>query len=263
MVVRAVPTARHAPLVRASSGLGRSEMAGSSTCLNAVVTNPLDLLDVTHYPHVIGDDFTTETGINTTGAAVAWVADALYGGRRGRATPADYARLDRDASAVQPGADGLLFVPVLGDGERTDASLRGAITGLSLRHGGAAIARAALEGVAFAIRAQLTLLRAGGTPVTELRVSGGDARLDTWNQIKADVTGLVVRTFPGDAATSGVAMLAGLGAGVYRTPAGAIDRCVRAGPPIPPDPEATARYQASLRAYRELVESTIVRREEA
>jgi xylulokinase len=240
-----------------------SEMAGSSTCLNAVVMNPLDLLEITHYPHVIGDDFTTETGINTTGAAVAWVAAALYGGRRGRATPADYARLDREASAVQPGADGLLFVPVLGDGERTDAALRGAITGLSLRHGGATIARAALEGVAFAIRAQLALLQAGGTPVTELRVSGGDARLDTWNQIKADVTGLVVRTFPGDAATSGVAMLAGLGAGVYRTPAEAIDRCVQAGPPIPPDPEATARYQAPFRAYQELVESSIVRREEA
>ncbi len=240
-----------------------SEMAGSSTCLNAVVAAPLDALEVTHYPHVVGDALTTETGINTTGATVAWVADRFYGGRRGHAMPADYERLDRDASAVQPGADGLLFVPVLGDGERTDAALRGAITGLSLRHGGAVIARAAFEGVAYAIRAQLELLRAGGTPVTELRVSGGDSRLGTWNQVKADATGLVVRTVPGDAATSGVAMLAGLGAGVYRDAADAIARCVQLGPPIRPDPVAVDLYQDGYLAYRELVDSAVVRREEA
>lgn len=240
-----------------------SEMAGSSTCLNAVVATPLDVLEVTHYPHVVGDDFTTETGINTTGAAVRWVADRFYGGRRGRATTADFERLNREASAVGPGADGLLFAPVLGDGERTDAALRGAMTGLSLRHGRGAIARAALEGVAYAIRAQLELLRAGGAPVNELRVSGGDARLATWNQVKADVTGLVVRTYPGDAATSGVAMLAGLGAGVFRDPTEAIRRCVRADPPVTPRPEAVARYDEAYRSYLALVGAAVVRREEA
>ena len=62
-----------------------SEMAGSSTCLNAAVPAPLDVLAVTHYPHVIPGPFTTETGINTTGAAIAWLAGLLYGGRSGRA----------------------------------------------------------------------------------------------------------------------------------------------------------------------------------
>jgi len=240
-----------------------SEMAGSSTCLNAAVAAPLDVLEVTHYPHVVGDGFTTETGINTTGAAVAWVADRFFGGRRGRAAPADYERLDRDAAAVQPGADGVLFVPVMGDGERTDAALRGAITGLSLRHGPAEIARAALEGVAYAIRAQLELLRRGGALATELRVSGGDARLGTWNQVKADVTGLMVLTFPGDAATLGVAMLAGLGAGVYRDAADAIAHCVRPNSPVEPDPQAVARYDSNYMAYRALARAAAVRREEA
>jgi xylulokinase len=239
-----------------------SEMAGSSTCLNAVVGAPLHALEVTHYPHVVGDDFTTETGINTTGAAVSWVADRLYGGRRGHAVAADFEQLDHEASSMPPGADGLLFVAVLGDGERTDAGLRGAVTGLSLRHERGAIARAALEGVAFAIRAQLDLLRAGGAPVTELRVSGGDARLGAWNQVKADVTGLVVRTYPGDAATTGVAMLAGLGSGDYRDPGDAIARCVRPDPPVEPRPDAAARYDEIYRSYRVLVDATVVRRED-
>ncbi len=239
-----------------------SEMAGSSTCLNAAVAAPLKVIDVTHYPHVVGRGFTTETGINTTGSVAAWVADRLYGGRSGRATTRDWARLDREAGETAPGADGLLFLPVLADGERTDPDLRGALTGLSLRHDRGAIARAALEGVAYAIRAQLDLLRAGGTPVRELRVSGGDARLSTWNRVKADVTGIPVRTVPGDAAVTGVAMLAGLGAGVYRDPAEAIRRCVAPDEPVMPETATADRYVAGFEAWRAMAGSAVVRREE-
>ena len=65
-----------------------SEMAGSSTCLNAAVQQPLSVLEVTHYPHVVPGPYTTETGINTTGAAIAWIADLFYA-PRGRHAGAD------------------------------------------------------------------------------------------------------------------------------------------------------------------------------
>jgi xylulokinase len=214
---------------------------------------------VTHYPHVIPGPFTTETGINTTGAAVAWLAGLLYGGRSGRATAADYARLDAEAGAVPAGADGVVALPVLGDGERTDPDLRGAIVGLSLRHGRDVIARAVLEGVAFAIADQLDLLRAGGGPVSELRISGGDTRLATWSRIKADVLGIPIRTVPGDAAVTGVAMLAGLGAGAYRDPAEAILRCVRLERAIEPDPRSRGSYDRARAVYRTLAASDPVR----
>lgn len=236
-----------------------SEMAGSSTCLNAAVHEPLDVLAVTHYPHVIPGPFTTETGINTTGAAVAWLAGLLYGGRAGRPTGADYARFDAEAGAVPPGAEGVVALPIFGDGERTGPDLRGAFVGLSLRHGRGALGRSILEGVAFAIADQLELLRQGGAPVTELRVSGGDARLRTWTRIKADVLGIPVRTVPGDAAVTGVAMLAGLGAGIYRDPAEAIARCSRFDSPVEPDPAVHATYQDAAAAYRVLATSAAAR----
>ena len=237
-----------------------SEMAGSSTCLNAAVPEPLDVLAVTHYPHVVAGPYTTETGINTTGAAVAWLAGLLYGGRSGRPRGTDYARLDAEAASVPPGADGVVALAVLGAGERTDPDLRGAFAGLSDRHGRAALARAVLEGVAFAIADQLALLRAGGAPVRELRVSGGDTRLVTWNRIKADVLGIPVRTVPGDAAVTGVAMLAGLGAGIYRDPGEAIERCVRLEPPVEPEPAHRDAYAEAAAAYHALAESRAVRR---
>jgi xylulokinase len=236
-----------------------SEMAGSSTCLNAALPEPLTELLVTHYPHVIPGMYTTETGINTTGAAVTWVADLLYGGRRSHAGPADYALLDREAGQVPPGSDGVLVLPVLGDGERTDPDLRAAFTGISLRHGRAALARSVLEGVAFTIRSQLALLTRGGAEVTELRVSGGDARLGTWNRIKADVTGVPVTVVPDDAAVTGVAMLAGLGTGVYRDVDDAIARCVRFGVRLEPDPAVHDAYEEHYAAFQALMAAEVAR----
>jgi xylulokinase len=238
-----------------------SEMAGSSTCLNAAVAEPLSALEVTHFPHVVPGPLTTETGINTTGAAVAWVADLLYAPRGRRAGGADYARLDREVAQIPSGADGILMLPTLADGERTDPDLRAAFTGLSLRHDRAVVARAVLEGVAFAIRDQLELLTKAGAKVTELRVSGGDTRLATWNRIKADVIGVPVVTVAGDAAVTGVAMLAGLGAGMYRDVDDAIGRCVHLSPHIDPDPSTRAQYDERFAAWRELAASTVARRQ--
>ena len=236
-----------------------SEMAGSSTCLNACVREPLPNLQVTHYPHVVPGAYTTETGINTSGAAVAWVADLLYAPRGRRARASDYERLDRETGDVPAGADGVLVLPSLADGERTDPDLRGAFTGLSLRHGRGVIGRAMMEGVAFNIREQLDLIRAGGATVTELRVSGGDSRLATWNQIKADVIGVPVVPVPGDAAVGGVAMLAGLGAGQYIDVEDAIRRCVRPSSPIEPDPATRTHYDERFGAWRELAAAGVVR----
>ena len=112
-------------------------------------------------------------------------------GPGGPARPTGHAST-REAAVAAPGSGGVVAVPVLGDGERTDAALRAALTGLSLRHGRAEIARAMLEGVAYEMREQLDLVRGAGAPVRELRVSGGDTRLTTWNRIKADVTGIPV-----------------------------------------------------------------------
>jgi sugar (pentulose or hexulose) kinase len=234
-----------------------SEMAGSSTCLNTVVERPLDDVAITHYTHVVPAGFTTETGINTTGAAIGWLAGLLYGGRGGRPSSADFQRLDAEAAAVEPGSDGVIALAVLGDGDRTDPDLRGAFIGLSERHGRGVLARAMLEGVALAIRGQLSLLAGAGAPVSELRISGGDTRLATWNQIKADATGLIVRRIPGDAATAGVAMLAGLGAGVYADAQEAIARCVHPETPIEPRVDAMSRYNDLYGLHVELVRSAL------
>jgi sugar (pentulose or hexulose) kinase len=233
-----------------------SEMAGSSTCLNTVVSEPTADLAITHYPSAVGPDgYVTEVGINTAGEAVDWLASLTYGGRSGRLGADDFELLDREAGAVPPGSDGLLFIPVLGDGERDDPSLRGAMLGLSVRHDRRTLARAALEGVAFAIRAHVDDLSRASTPATEMRVSGRPASLRTWNHIKADVLGIPVTRIPGDATTSGVAMLAGIGVGIYPDADTAVATACRSEAAIEPDPANHDRYTALFERYRAAVAS--------
>jgi xylulokinase len=237
-----------------------SEMAGSSSCFNSVVAEPLPDLDVTHYPSITGrQGYVTEVGINTTGEALDWLAQLCYAGPSRRPRGEDYARIERDAAAVPPGAGGLLFAPVLGDGERDDPALRGAATGLSLRHGRGAWARATMEGAAFGVRARLETLGRASVPATELRVSGGGAAVAAWNQIKADVSGIPVVRVAGDSTAAGAAMLAGLGAGVYRDPAEAVAAGYRPAATAEPDPANQARYDELYARYRALTGSDVAR----
>ena len=237
-----------------------SEMAGSSSCFNSVISEPLADHDVTHYPSIVAaHGYVTEVGMNTTGEALDWLAQIFYTGVTRAARRDDYARIETAAEAARPGAAGLLFAPVLGDGERDDPALRGAMTGLSLRHDRGALARATMEGVAFGIRARLATLGRASTPATELRVSGGGAAMAVWNQIKADVTGIPVVRVAGDSTAAGAAMLAGLGAGIYRDPAEAVACGYRPARRAEPDPAHRAVYDDLYERYQSLVSSPVVR----
>jgi len=232
-----------------------SEMAGSSSCFNSVVPEPLADFDITHYPSPTGRaGYVTEVGLNTTGEALDWLAQIFYDRTPRRD---DYVRIEYAAAAAAPGAEGLLFAPVLGDGERDDPSLRGTAAGLSLRHDRRAWARATLEGVAFGVRARLETLQRAAAPATELRVSGGGARIALWNQIKADVTGTPVVSVSGDSTAAGAAALAGLGAGVYADPTQAVAVAYRPGPVAEPNPRLRGLYDDMYGRYQALTATRV------
>lgn len=80
-----------------------------------------------------------------------------------------------------------IFLPYL-SGERTphnDPHAKGVFFGLTLDHDGADLARAVLEGVAFALRdGQAALERAGAT-ISDVTVVGGGARSRVWGRVIA------------------------------------------------------------------------------
>ena len=121
------------------------------------------------------------------------------------------------AAAVAMAADDPIFLPHL-NGERTpyfDPSMRGAWVGLSPRHDKSDLIRAALEGVAFAIREAVSAVL-DATRVPELRLAGGGSVNQHWRQLLADVLAIPLRPIQVPAASGrGAALLAGEAAGLW------------------------------------------------
>ena len=123
-----------------------------------------------------------------------------------------------EAAPVPPGADGVTFLPYL-QGERTphrDASLRAAFTGLSLAHSRAHMTRAVLEGVCFALRDSLEILKELGLMPGHLLLTGGGAKSAFIRQLQADIFGLPVTTVNREEGGAyGAALLAAVGVGAF------------------------------------------------
>jgi xylulokinase len=178
--------------------------------------------------------------------SLRWYRDTLAPG-------ANYDDLLAPTAALPPGSDGLLFLPYL-TGERTphpDPLARGAFVGLTVRHTQAHMTRAVLEGVAFGLRDSFALMKSVGLgQIDQVRVSGGGARSPIWRQILADVldTELVtINTTEG--AAYGAALLAGVGAGIWRDVDHACAAAIRVTGSTSPRPNAVARYDPLYATY--------------
>src|SRR5205085_11374792 len=138
--------------------------------------------------------------------SLSWVRD-LFGAQTG------LPELFEKARQWEPGVEGLTFLPYL-SGERTphaDPDARGAFSGLTLRHDRGALVRAVLEGVAFALRDSLELIREMGLKADAARISGGGARSELWLRIIASVLGLPLEsTAVEEGAAYGAALLGGV-----------------------------------------------------
>ena len=129
-----------------------------------------------------------------------------------------YEVLCAEAAEADAGCEGLLFLPYL-TGERTphaDPNARGALVGLTPRHGRRHVVRSIMEGITYAMKDSLEIIRSMGIAVDEVRLSGGGARSEFWRQMQADVYDNAVCTINADEGPAyGVALLAGVGTGVW------------------------------------------------
>ncbi|WP_176082893.1 xylulokinase [Martelella sp. HB161492] len=153
---------------------------------------------------------------------------------------------------VAPGD--ITFLPYL-SGERTphnDAAIRGAFIGLAHESDRAALTRAVLEGVTFALRDSLEALKSAGTSLTRITAIGGGSRSRYW--LKAIATALELPVeLPADGDFGAAFGAARLGL-IAATGADPVDVCT---PPataetILPEPGLTAAFEAAYQRYRAL-----------
>jgi xylulokinase len=168
------------------------------------------------------------------------------------------------AESAPAGCEGLLFLPALSGAMAPEwiESARGCFYGLTPAHRTAHLARAVLEGCAFAMRDVLERLRSMEVSVRSILLLGGGAKSRLWAQIRADISGVPVAV-PSHLDTSpiGAAMLAAVAANIQPS----LEACAlvvadaeaeHAGKKVmTPDPAKSAIYDAAYIDYGRLFKS--------
>lgn len=166
-----------------------------------------------------------------------------------------YVVMDRLAEQVMPGAGGLVYLPYL-MGERSphpDPDCRGVFFGLSASHNRANMIRAVMEGVAFSQLECVDVFKEMQVNVEDMIACGGGGRSTVWRQMLADMYGCSVSTIKADEGPAfGVAILAGVGAGVYDSVEAACDNLVSKNITLKPNPSTRKVYEDYYELYKKL-----------
>jgi xylulokinase len=193
----------------------------------------------------------------SAGGSLSWFAEQICkaGASGGKSI---YDMLNAEASKCAPGSDGLFFLPYLA-GERTphaDPLARGCFIGLTLATTRAHAARSVMEGVTYALRDSLAIMREMGVPVNQIRVSGGGSKSWLWRQIQADVFGQDVVTINAEQGPAyGVALLATVGSGAYKNIEEACAATIRVVSRTTCDKKAAKVYDRGYPIYQNLYSS--------
>ncbi|MEG1908988.1 MAG: xylulokinase [Oscillospiraceae bacterium] len=158
-----------------------------------------------------------------------------------------------DAAQSSPiGANRLLYLPYL-MGERSpilDEKARGAFIGLSAMHTRADLIRAVMEGVCYSQRQCLDVLRGMGVVTDDMMACGGGSRSELWRQMLADIYSCPVKTASAalEGPALGVAILAGVGTGVYKSVEAACEKIIKSETCLFPSASAAA-YEPFYKVY--------------
>jgi xylulokinase len=230
---------------RVACVLGTAEVVGALDAAGKI--DPAGLVETHSYA---GGRFYIENPGWLSGGALAWLGGLLG--------VTDFAELDRLAARVAPGAQGVVFLPALSGAMAPEwiAAARGCFYGLTPAHGPGHLARALLEGCAFAMRDVVERLGEMAVPTEALLLLGGGAKSRLWAQIRADCTGLpaqvpVVR----DTSPVGAAICAAVAGGIQPDLLGCAALVGEIAETVAPEAAPRAAYDEAHAAYRRLFDS--------
>ena len=182
------------------------DLTGTSEHIGIVTTDACSCSELISAPYLPGKRLFY--GVTTSGGgALEWF-------RRFSGKPFDELLTEAASARAR-----LIFLPHL-EGERSpiwDPHASGVLIGLRTVHGQGDVVRAILEGVAFSLRQNLTLIeRYSHLKPQTLVTSGGASTSQLWNQIKAQILCKNIVTLKNPhSGVQGAAILAAVAAGVY------------------------------------------------
>lgn len=201
------------------------------------------------HAHAVPDYYLIENPGFVSGGNTLWLAETLG---------CSQAKVFELAGTSEPGARGVRFIPALSGAmaPRWNDLMRGGFYGLGMNHGPQDLARAVVEGNAFAftdIVRRLQEMGLGG----RIRIVGGGRRSEFSLVTKATLAGCAVDRVTTEETTAvGGAMLAAVGAGIFGSVAECVDAVVTVAPdPTEPDPSLADCLEQAYGEYRTLYDA--------
>jgi len=209
----------------------------------AVSTKPCDIEGV---PYIF------DAPLSSTGASLEWFLRTI--GKKDQ-----YDHLNLAAASVPAGSRGVFFHPYL-QGERAplwNSHSRGMFIGMTLNTTTDDMARAVLEGTAYAIRHVAEVIADEGAKIESLRITGDGAKSRTWSKIKAsmlNVPVLITDKKCGEV-PFGDTLIAGRSVGIFKDLKASINELVAIKEVIEPEPEWVKYYDDTFPYFKKIYAS--------
>jgi xylulokinase len=192
---------------------------------------------------------------NQGGALLMWYRDTFAAAEKQAAAAAGqdiYAAL---IGEIPSGPSGVLVLPHFiptGPPEFISNSA-GVMAGLKLETKRGDILKGMLEGSIYYLKECVDTLPSAGIHIADFRAVGGGSKSDAWVQLSADIFNTsFARPRVTEAGTLGAAILAGIGAGIFRSVEEGVEAMVKLDRSFEPDPARHRAYAGRYEQYRQL-----------
>ncbi len=170
-----------------------SSTIGTSGAIRTAVSSPLlDTAQRTWCYSFTKDTWVAGGAINNGGIILRWLREEFrkqFEFDAQQAQKSIYGIFDSFASEINPGSDGLIFLPYI-TGERSpdwNSGVRGLMYGLSHFHTKKHIIRAAMEGVMFRLYSVFEVMTELRDRAVRVMANGGYVNSSPWLQMQADI----------------------------------------------------------------------------
>jgi xylulokinase len=243
------------PTALLGSGVTRSGMGcditGTSTLITLLAEEPAPDPIIFNLQCVLGR-WVAFTIVDAGGDAMRWARTVFHD------KAYSYDEIVSLAENAPAGSEQLLFLPYL-NGERLarKSNSRAQLFGLTSAHSAAHVQRAVMEGVAFASRRNIELMKSRGSRFDQMVAAGGGAKSRLWLEIKASIYNcpILIPSEP-ECGVLGCAMIAGFAAGLFSNLEEVVAQQVRYRGEIVPNPAWSERYEKMRCLFDDLYESS-------
>lgn len=194
----------------------------------------------------------------SAGSSLKWFRDNFCASEKETAALMNsdpYYLMDKQAQLVPEGSNGIIYLPYL-MGDRTphlDPDARGVFFGLSTFHTRRDMLRSVMEGVSFSLRESYDIIKEMGIEASQVRVTGGGGNSALWRQMLADIFPFSMSSVnSSEGGALGVAILAGVGTGIFNSVEEACDELIKVKGETRPNLESSAVYNRYYSIYKRL-----------